>query len=60
MVWGIVMGLLCALSWAVGSVSIQYLARKLDPFTLNAPTLSGGLLTVALMLAMGGHPSSLL
>jgi len=57
MLLGILMGLLCALSWAVGSVSIRDLARKLDPFTLNAPrTLSGGALTIALMFVMGRAP----
>ncbi len=51
---GIVMGLLCAICWAVGSVSIRNLARKLDPFTLNAPrTLAGAVLTIGLLLATG-------
>jgi bacterial/archaeal transporter family protein len=51
---GVVMGLLCAASWAVGSVSIRNLARKLDPFTLNAPrTLAGGVLMLFLVLVLG-------
>ncbi|MHB9034395.1 MAG: DMT family transporter [Anaerolineae bacterium] len=54
MVLGVVAGLLCALCWAVGSVSIRNLARKLDPFTLNAPrTLAGGILTIMLLLISG-------
>lgn len=51
---GVLMGLLCAASWAIGSVSIRNLARKLDPFTLNAPrTLAGGVLMMILVLATG-------
>jgi transporter family protein len=54
---GVVMGLLCAASWAVGSVSIRNLARKLDPFTLNAPrTLAAGVLMMIMVLVMGRIP----
>jgi bacterial/archaeal transporter family protein len=57
MLLGVVMGLLCAVSWAIGSVSIRNLARKLDPFTLNAPrTLAGGMLMMLLVLATGRLP----
>lgn len=41
---GVLVGLLCAASWATASVMLKDLANKLDPFTLNAPrTLVGGL-----------------
>lgn len=51
---GVAVGLLCALTWACGSLLIRDLARKLDPFTLNAPRmLVGGLAMLALTLATG-------
>jgi len=51
---GVLVGLLCALTWAVSSVLMKDLARKLDPFTLNAPrSLIGGLSMFLLTLAMG-------
>lgn len=51
---GIVMGLLCAASWAIGSVMMRDLSRKLDPFTLNAPrTTVGGLAMLAITLLSG-------
>ena len=51
---GILAGLLCALSWATGSIMIKDLSRKLDPFTLNAPrALVGGLAMLVLTLATG-------
>jgi len=51
---GVVVGLLCALSWACGSILTRDLARKLDPITLNAPRmLIGGLAMLAVTLATG-------
>lgn len=51
---GVAVGLLCALTWACGSLLIRDLARKLDPITLNAPRmLIGGLAMLALTLATG-------
>ncbi|MGI6374690.1 MAG: DMT family transporter [Anaerolineae bacterium] len=51
---GILMGLLCAASWAIGSVMMRDLSRKLDPFTLNAPrTTVGGLAMLAITLLSG-------
>lgn len=51
---GVLVGLLCALCWACGSLLMRDLARKLDPFTLNAPRmLIGGLSMIALTLATG-------
>jgi len=51
---GVVVGLLCALSWACGSILARDLARKLDPITLNAPRmLIGGLAMLAVTLATG-------
>lgn len=51
---GILVGLLCALSWAVSSVMMKDLARKLDPMTLNAPrALVGGLALLATVFATG-------
>jgi bacterial/archaeal transporter family protein len=57
MILGVLMGLLCAASWAIGSVSIRNLARKLDPFTLNAPrTLAAGIVMLVMVLATGRTP----
>mgnify|MGYP005842837023 CR=1 FL=1 len=51
---GVLVGLLCATTWAVGSVLIRDLAKKLDPFTLNAPrSLVGGLSMLLLTLITG-------
>jgi len=51
---GVLVGLLCATTWACGSIMIRDLSRKLDPFTLNAPrSLVGGLFMFALALASG-------
>ena len=48
---GILVGLLCAASWAVGSIMMRDLARKLDPFTMNAPRATvGGLVMLAITL----------
>jgi bacterial/archaeal transporter family protein len=50
----VAVGLLCALTWACGSILTRDLARKLDPFTLNAPRmLVGGLAMLAATLATG-------
>ncbi len=58
---GVLAGLMTALSWAVGSVMMRDLSRKLDPVTLNAPrTLVGGLLMMALVFVtrqQGGFAS---
>jgi drug/metabolite transporter (DMT)-like permease len=51
---GVFVGLLCALTWASGSIMMRDLARKLDPFTLNAPrTLIGGLAMFLLAATTG-------
>jgi drug/metabolite transporter (DMT)-like permease len=51
---GVVVGLLCATTWACGSILIRDLSRKLDPFTLNAPrALVGGLTMLMVALATG-------
>ena len=51
---GILMGLLTAATWATGSILMRDLARKLDPFTLNAPrALIGGLAVFLVALATG-------
>lgn len=51
---GVVVSLLCALSWACGSLLMRDLSRKMDPITLNAPRmLVGGLAMLALTLATG-------
>jgi drug/metabolite transporter (DMT)-like permease len=51
---GILVGLLCAATWACSTVLQKELAKKLDPFTLNAPrTLIGGLSMMVLALATG-------
>jgi drug/metabolite transporter (DMT)-like permease len=53
-VLGVWVGLLCAVTWAGSSIMLKDLARKLDPFTLNAPrTLAGGLMMFLLTLATG-------
>jgi len=51
---GVAVGLVCALTWACGSILTRDLARKLDPFTLNAPRMTvGGLAMLAATLATG-------
>lgn len=51
---GVVVSLLCALSWACGSLLMRDLSRKLDPITLNAPRmLAGGLAMLILTFATG-------
>jgi len=51
---GVLVALLCALCWAIGSVSMKDLSTRLDPFTLNAPrALIAGLALFALSLATG-------
>jgi drug/metabolite transporter (DMT)-like permease len=51
---GVFVGLLCALTWAVGSIMMRDLSRKLDPITLNAPrTLVGGVVMLGLVFATG-------
>ncbi len=57
---GVLVGLLCAATWAGSSVMVAPLSKKLDPFTLNAPrSLVGGLAMLLLTLATGrtlGYP----
>lgn len=54
---GVLMGLLCAMCWASGSVLTKGLSRKLDPFTVNAPrTLIGGVVLVLVALLTGRAP----
>ena len=51
---GISVALACALSWAIGSITIKDLSKKLDPFTLNAPRmLVAGVFLLLLTLATG-------
>lgn len=51
---GIVIGLLTALTWAIGSIMMRDLSRKLDPVVLNAPrTLVGGLVAFGVVYATG-------
>jgi uncharacterized membrane protein len=51
---GVLVGLICAASWAGGSVLLRDLSKKLDPFTLNAPrAIVGGLAIFLLALATG-------
>ena len=51
---GVLVGLLCAATWAVGSVMMAPLSKKLDPFTMNAPrSLVGGLVILLFALATG-------
>ena len=56
---GVLVGLLCAATWASTSVMLKSLAKKLDPFTLNAPrSLIGGLSLLLLGLVtdrLGGY-----
>jgi len=51
---GVIVGLLCALSWALGSILCKDLSKKLDPVTLNAPrALVGGVAMLILTLVTG-------
>lgn len=51
---GVLVGLICAMTWATSAVTLRDLSKKLDPFTLNAPrTLVGGLSIVLLTFATG-------
>lgn len=51
---GLLVGLLCSLTWATGSIMLKTLSKKLDPFTLNAPrALAGGLATFLFVIATG-------
>ena len=51
---GVLVGLVCAASWAGGSVLLRDLSKKLDPFTLNAPrAITGGLAIFLLALVTG-------
>jgi transporter family protein len=51
---GVLIGLLCALTWAIGSIMMKELSQKLDPFTLNAPrSLIAGLFVLAITFATG-------
>jgi len=51
---GVLVALACALSWAIGSITVKELSKKLDPFTLNAPRmLVAGLFLFALALVTG-------
>ena len=52
---GIFYGLLCAASWAIGSITMRDLARKLDPFTLNAPRSAIGALSLILVASLTGR-----
>jgi len=52
---GTLYSLLCAASWAVGSVTMRDLSRKLDPFTLNAPRTTAGALLLVLTAAITGR-----
>jgi len=52
----VLVGLLCAASWAAGSVMMRDLTAKMDPFTMNAPrTLIGGL-AILLFALLSGRP----
>jgi len=51
---GVLVGLLCATTWASASVMMKDLSKKLEPFTLNAcRALSGGLSMLLVALVMG-------
>ncbi len=51
---GVLAGLLCALTWAIGSISPKELSQKLDPLTLNAPrSLIAGLFALVVTLSTG-------
>jgi drug/metabolite transporter (DMT)-like permease len=51
---GTLYGLLCAASWAIGSITMRDLSHKLDPFALNAPRSTvGALLLVAIAVSTG-------
>lgn len=51
---GVLVGLLCAASWAGGSILLRDLSKKLDPFTLNASrAIVGGSAILLLALITG-------
>jgi len=51
---GVLVGLLCATTWASASVMMKELSKKLDPFTLNAVrALAGGVSMLLLALVTG-------
>lgn len=51
---GVLVGLLCAVTWAFASVTLKDLSKKLDPFTLNASrSLVAGLAMLVATLATG-------
>lgn len=51
---GTLVGLLCAITWAMGSILMKELSHKLDPITLNAPrALVGGLLMLTIVFLTG-------
>ena len=51
---GVLVGLLCATTWASASVMMKELSEKLDPFTLNASrALTGGLSMLLVALVTG-------
>ena len=52
---GTLYGLLCAASWAIGSITMRDLSRKLDPFALNAPRVTVGALLLAAIAATTGR-----
>lgn len=52
---GTLYGLLCAASWAIGSITMRDLSRKLDPFTLNAPRSTVGALSLIVIAAVTGR-----
>jgi drug/metabolite transporter, DME family len=51
---GVLVGLLCAMTWAGAAIMLRSLAHKLDPFTLNAPrSLIGAVCMLGLLLVTG-------
>ena len=51
----ILVGLGCALAWALGSISMRNLSHKLDPFTLNAPRATAGAVAIWAILCFRGQ-----
>lgn len=52
----VLVGLLCAASWAAGSVMLRDLTAKLDPFTMNAPRTLVGAITILALGLLSGRP----
>ncbi|MCD6518618.1 MAG: DMT family transporter [Anaerolineae bacterium] len=52
---GLLIGLLCAASWAAGTVSIRNLAKKIEPITLTAARVSVGAVAVLLLTLFTGR-----